>query len=79
MSYSVFVETCAHTLISPNVWKIVHVCCAIYSSAVLGCCSVEQRERHAQGDVPIHVPGVVPWPTVYTDQSQEDFECSALL
>ena len=60
MSYSVFVETCAHTLLSPNVWQTVHVySCAVYNCSCSWGCLVEQRERHVQGDVPIHVLGVV--------------------
>ena len=46
MSYSVFVENCAHTLLSPNVWQTVHgYSCAVYSCSCSWGCLVEQRER----------------------------------
>ena len=60
VSFIVFIETCAHTLLRPNVWQTVHVySCAVYSCSCSWGCLVERRERHVQGDVPINIPGVV--------------------
>ena len=50
MSYSVFVDTCAQTLLSPNVCQTVHVFnYTVYSWNCSWGCLVKQRERHVQG------------------------------